>query len=572
MVTFWKKISIRYKIIIIGIVIIMFFAATVFFYYIPALENSILSKKKEKIKEHTEIAIWTINNFYRDFKEGTMKEDMAKKLAISHVKRIRYGPEKKDYLWINDFKPKMIMHPYATHLDGKDLSDFKDKKNKKLFVEFVKVCKKNGSGFVDYYWQWKDNKNKIVPKISYVQAFKPWQWIIGTGIYIEDVKEEITALYTRTTLITGLIVIISITIILIISNAISNPIKGLINGLKDSDLNTELTCDTNDEIGEMTIHFNDFIKKIKTLVLDIHGATSQLASSSEEMSAAAVSFSDYAMVQNHSVTDVTQTVHEITSEMDGVTIDIDKQFEILNTLVQRTEELSDLINSLALDIQKTMKIMNSIAKEAKSGEESLNQMYQSMSKIGKSSNVMNNIVEMINDISDQINLLSLNASIEAARAGESGRGFAVVADEISKLADETATSIKSIQTIITENDVEITQGVSSVDNTVQAMKKILNGVGISSSMINNISLKMRDQVGTKETVNREVQQVKEMSEIIRITTKVQKQAVSEISDLVFKINKGAESISSGSEEMASSSEEVASMAEFLKQKVEYFKV
>ncbi len=568
----WKKISIRFKIIIIGTLIISLFATTVFLYYIPELEHSIISKKKEKIKEHTEIAIWTISNFYEDFKMGIMSENRAKKLAILHVKRIRYGPENKDYMWINDFRPHMVMHPYATHLDNKDLSSYKDKKGKYLFVEFVKICKAQGSGFVDYYWQWKDNKKKIVPKISYVKAFKPWKWIIGTGIYIEDVRAEINQLYIQTAVITGLIILLSFSIIILISNAISRPIKGLIKGLKESNLNTKLECTTEDEIGEMTVHFNDFVKRIKDLVLEIHGTSTQLATSSEEMSAAAMNFSDYAMDQNTSVYDVARTVEEITNEMDGVTSDIDKQFKILNTLVMRTEELSGLINTLDKDIQKTMKIMNTIAEEAKSGEESLNNMYQSMNKISKSSDVTNNIIEMINDISDQINLLSLNASIEAARAGERGRGFAVVADEISQLADETAKSLKKIGDVISETEHEIQIGVVNVDKTVQSMKKILNGVNVSTSMINTISFKMRDQVGTKETVNKEVQLVKDMSEIIRVTTKVQKAAVSEISELVLKINRGAESISSGSEEMASSSEEVATMADNLKTKVEYFKV
>jgi signal transduction histidine kinase len=114
--------------------------------------------------------------------------------ALTRLKGLRYGPEGKDYFWINDFGPKMVMHPFRPDLDGKDLSDFKDPQGKPLFVEFVKVCRDQGLGFVEYMWQWNDDQTRIVPKISYVQAFAPWGWIIGTGMYINDVGEELAGI------------------------------------------------------------------------------------------------------------------------------------------------------------------------------------------------------------------------------------------------------------------------------------------------------------------------------------------------------------------------------------------
>jgi PAS domain S-box-containing protein len=120
-----------------------------------------------------------------------MEKDEAQKTVIAQIRKIRYGSEGKDYFWINDMHPRMIMHPYRSDLEGKDITDYTDSKGKQLFVEFVKVVEQHGAGYVDYMWQWKDSPKIIVPKTSYVRGFKAWGWIIGTGVYIEDVEKKI---------------------------------------------------------------------------------------------------------------------------------------------------------------------------------------------------------------------------------------------------------------------------------------------------------------------------------------------------------------------------------------------
>ena len=147
----------------------------------------------------------------------------AQQKAIAEIKQIRYGEEMKDYFWITDMQPNMIMHPYRSDLDGKSLNDFKDPHGKRLFVEFVNVVKKDEQGYVDYMWQWKDDSLRIVPKLSYVKLFKPWGWIIGTGIYIEDVKKEIKALTQKLIWISiGISVLIALLLLFISQQSLKN--------------------------------------------------------------------------------------------------------------------------------------------------------------------------------------------------------------------------------------------------------------------------------------------------------------------------------------------------------------
>ena len=156
-----------------------------------------MNGKREMIKELTNSAVSILSKYENDERDGLLTREEAQKTAISRIQYLRYGEENKDYFWITDMTPVMIMHPFRNDLNGKDLTNFTDPHGKRMFVEFVSTVKKSEHGYVDYMWQWKDDSLRIVPKLSYVSIFKPWNWVIGTGVYIEDVKREITALTKR---------------------------------------------------------------------------------------------------------------------------------------------------------------------------------------------------------------------------------------------------------------------------------------------------------------------------------------------------------------------------------------
>ncbi|MCK5467475.1 MAG: cache domain-containing protein, partial [Cyclobacteriaceae bacterium] len=172
-----------------------------------------MDNKKEMISELTNTAWSLLEEYDREFKSLDFSKEEAQRIAASKIARMRYGKENKDYFWIIDMHPTMIMHPYRSELMQTDLSDYQDPNGVKLFVKAVEVVEKHGEGFIDYMWQWKDDSTRTVPKLSYVRGYEPWGWIVGTGIYLEDVKDEITILKNRLLRISFLITLI-ITVIL----------------------------------------------------------------------------------------------------------------------------------------------------------------------------------------------------------------------------------------------------------------------------------------------------------------------------------------------------------------------
>ncbi len=185
------------NIILPTVLTIMLFVVAMFFIIIPASEKHLLDRKREMIRELTNTAWTLLESYHARVKAGELGLNEAKEKAAASVRSLRYGDENKDYFWITDMQPRMIVHPYRSDLEGQDLSDFVDSHGKKLFVEFVQVVHKQGSGYVDYMWQWKDDSSRVVPKLSYVRGFDPWNWIVGTGIYIEDVRAEISRITKR---------------------------------------------------------------------------------------------------------------------------------------------------------------------------------------------------------------------------------------------------------------------------------------------------------------------------------------------------------------------------------------
>ncbi len=216
---------------------IVLFITAVYVIILPTFEHSLLERKREMIHELTNSAWSILADCEREEKAGKLTREQAQAQAISRIESLRYGDARKDYFWLQDMTPRIIMHPYRKDLNGQDVSTFRDPRGVAIFVEFVELVQQNHEGYAQYVWQWNDDPKRLVPKESYVKGFQPWGWIIGTGIYIEDVKLEIKRIersLTQTTLAITIIVVLLLLYVLFESMRLERERAEVEDSLRDS--------------------------------------------------------------------------------------------------------------------------------------------------------------------------------------------------------------------------------------------------------------------------------------------------------------------------------------------------
>ncbi len=265
----FKKWHILSKIVTISIVSVGFITMIILWYFMPLVEEKMLEGKKEGVKNVVDVAFGVFYEYETLVKNGSISQEDAQKQLAQRIRGLRY--RENDYFWINDMKPIMIMHPMKPELEGVDLTDNKDPNGKFLFREFVAVCKTHGAGFVDYMWP-KPGEEKPVPKISYVRLYEPWGWILGSGIYINDVRNDVNRLRFYMLAGTMVFTVLTISFAIVVGTGITRPLKKVIEGLQDiaggkgqTALTKRIAITSIDEIGLLSSEFNSLMDSISNL-------------------------------------------------------------------------------------------------------------------------------------------------------------------------------------------------------------------------------------------------------------------------------------------------------------------
>src|SRR5690606_33758224 len=245
---------------------------------------------------------------------GTLTKDLAQEQALTAIRSLRYN--QNDYFWINDLRPVMIMHPVSLKLIGQDLSAIKDPDGFAVFNEMVAVAKSKGAGMIQYRWP-KPGASEPVQKISYVQLFAPWGWILGSGVYVDDVSAEFQQQVWRAVLFSLAIVLVMALLVILIGRSIVRPLRESVQAMADiasgeSDLTRTLQTHGNDEITQLARHFNAFTAKLRGVVSQLQTSANGLEQASTDLGHNAEQAQARSQQQSQQMELVATAVNEVT--------------------------------------------------------------------------------------------------------------------------------------------------------------------------------------------------------------------------------------------------------------------
>ena len=265
-----RQITIRARLYLLSAVIVGLLLVP-FGLLIKDYQADLMAAKQLQTQYLVESSLEILHYYHKKQLAGELTALQAQENAKETIATLRYGH--KDYFWINDLKPMMVMHPFSPHLNGKDLSQFMDPNGKKLFVEMVQTSQQQGAGFVYYQWA-KPGAEQPIDKVSYVALFKPWGWIIGTGVYLDDVQ-ALFAARTQTVLFQlAIAIIVMAALAYLIGRSITKPCLATLAAMEDiakgeGDLTQQLDTQGNDELSRIARAFNQFTDKIGKIVQEI---------------------------------------------------------------------------------------------------------------------------------------------------------------------------------------------------------------------------------------------------------------------------------------------------------------
>jgi methyl-accepting chemotaxis protein len=483
------------------------------------IKAEMIAAREIKLRHVVETGYGVLEHFATEAKDGRLGEDEAKALAMATVKRMRY--EKVEYLWINDLGtpfPKMVMHPTVPALDGKVLDDAKFNRatslsdgttgvaerviDANLFSSFVKVVDRAGHGFVTYDWPKPKagggTTEQLYPKMSYVKGFAPWGWVIGSGIYFDDVEAAFRSeLISRATLL-AIIVLVVAGLGTVVSRSIAAGFSGL-----HHDIDTIHAGGTADTLYLRTDRKDEF-GRVAALLAEMAENRHRLTTAeAERQRTQEEAKKDRYIMQRDMLRSMVQAAmlgNEAMISLARMKREIDLSCNEVSSMATAVEGIHESISVASHDSTDAADLVSRAGEVAGCGMEASDSALSAFERIvtavggagarvkglADASSQIGQIVTDIEAVAHMTNLLALNATIEAARAGEAGKGFAVVAGEVKNLATQTTRATEDIRRRIEALQGEIGTIVTAIDQSTAAVTEGREQVGTLGGHLHGI--------------------------------------------------------------------------------------
>lgn len=520
-----------------------------------------LDSYKSVISSEVQSAISITENYYELAQSGGLSEAEAQKKAMEVIRSIRYGDDNSGYLWIDGTDYTLLMHPILPDQEGNNRYELTDQNDVKIIQEIMKVAKEGG--YNEFYFTKSDGVT-VAPKVAYSKEFEPWNWVITTGVYSDDIQNivdnsngviQIGQIFNQSLgLMAGMAalfaVIIAIVAYILIKKIILviDKVKVQLTRVAQGDLTGKLKgriSQRNDELGTMVRNTNIAMDSFRSSMLSVKNTTDAVESGSTDM--------------KEKTENAVNANEQVATAIGNVAAEVSQQASAVDQMIENVASLADAGKAVSTAVEEALQYMKQLdgnsadmkAKMESMSEESahmdvnVQEISEKIDVTSKGIQEMETILGSIEEIASETNLLALNASIEAARAGDAGRGFAVVADSIKGLSENTSNELENIRKIIStlvENFKECEKCIELVVKSNQSSTESTKDVIESFRIINN------DVVSTNEKLT-----------VVHETDEKMMKDIMEIDSQVKVIGQAAESNAAATQEITASSEELTAL-------------
>lgn len=530
--------------------------------------NTLYEQFDRTVKLEVQTAYSLVQDTYNRQQKGELTPEEAKKKAADLVRNLRY--DKDNYFWIDTTDGINVVLLGRETSEGKSRYDAKDTQGKLFVREFITNGTQADGGYTDYTFA-KPSQTEALPKRSYTLLFQPYNWVIGTGNWVDDIdklvlakqldyqqKSQRSIIYT----ILSILVAFGVSLVLgiVLSNKISRQIVAVAENAEEIAKGNlkigKFENNSKDEIGQLGRAFQTMTNNLIHLVQQVSLSSTQVAASSQELSAGAEQSAQASQQVARAIMEVSvgaekqlNAVNETSAVVQQISAGIDQMLENAKIVVSSSEKTAFSAAEGSQAIDRTIQQIFNIEKTVTSASDVVMNLGERSKEIGQ-------IVDTISGIAAQTNLLALNAAIEAARAGEQGRGFAVVADEVRKLAEQSQEASRQIALLISEIQQDTHKAVLSMNEGTHQVKlgtEVAETAGQAFREISTLVNEVSSQVGE---ISEEIQQMALGSQ--RIVS-----SITEIYETSRDITGQTQSVSAATEEQSASVEEIASSSQVL---------
>ena len=543
----------------------------------------------DSVKFQIQNAISILKTFYEEEQNGTLSHEQAQKEAIKIIKNIRYGDDSSGYFWIDATDCTLIAHPILPQNEGQNRKNLKDKNGVTIIKKILSVVNENKEGGFSEFYFTKSDGITVAPKRTYSMLFKPWNWIISSGNYYDDINVELQQienevrthfskllLYIFETM--AVVLVAAIFVSLFFSKKFSKPIEEtarILEKMAAGNLTLRLSAEKGkNEISKMRRSINAFTESINKMVAvskqniislskvaeNLNENSSGISSEIKQISDNSSELADQAKTQLETVSLTVDTMGKMTSITNQLSAQIHDQNNDLSQSSAAVEEMISNIKSITENIDKFGNSFNQLSSDSEDGKNKIENVINLIESVSAESKKLLDTNKVIEDVAQQTNLLAMNAAIEAAYAGEAGKGFAVVAEEIRKLSESTTKQshyIKQTLSSVIENINEVTNAATSAGLT---FGEIVNQISSDDSLITEIRSSMEEQsIGSKQIVDA-LGNIKETTHTIIENSKQMNSGIENVVAQVKELENAAKNLSSKTDEIKKSTQIINSNA------------